>query len=446
MLVDLYDKHKPAASKEVIGINMINILRQHIPFLFVVLLAQPAFSADIQEKSILPTAEIQSFVETFETIREGYVEVLSDEDILNKALKGMVSGLDPHSEYFTKSELVDFNELTSGNYAGIGVEVEMRDNHLIIVTPVDASVAAEAGILPGDVIIKIDNTLITDLGMKDIVTLMRGEIGSTVTLDIERDGEVKHYELIRRLVEDESVTEKWLDDDIAYFRLSQFQGDSASEFYQSIDKLEQERKIKGVVLDLRNNPGGVLQSAVGVVDAFIDEGMIVYTNGRHEMSKGQFMATKKNTKLGTVPLVVLVNEGSASASEIVAGALQDHQRAVILGTETFGKGSVQTVVPLSNGDAVKLTTALYYTPNGRSIQAQGITPDLVVPQATLTFEKGQFFIKEAELKGHLDNGTGGEERTSADVKSDISELAQTDFQLFQAVTILKTLPKLVQKQ
>jgi carboxyl-terminal processing protease len=446
MLVDLHDKHKPAASKEVIGINMINILRQHIPFLFVVLLAQPAFSADIQEKSILPTAEIQSFVETFETIREGYVEVLSDEDILNKALKGMVSGLDPHSEYFTKSELVDFNELTSGNYAGIGVEVEMRDNHLIIVTPVDASVAAEAGILPGDVIIKIDNTLITDLGMKDIVTLMRGEIGSTVTLDIERDGEVKHYELIRRLVEDESVTEKWLDDDIAYFRLSQFQGDSASEFYQSIDKLEQERKIKGVVLDLRNNPGGVLQSAVGVVDAFIDEGMIVYTNGRHEMSKGQFMATKKNTKLGTVPLVVLVNEGSASASEIVAGALQDHQRAVILGTETFGKGSVQTVVPLSNGDAVKLTTALYYTPNGRSIQAQGITPDLVVPQATLTFEKGQFFIKEAELKGHLDNGTGGEERTSADVKSDISELAQTDFQLFQAVTILKTLPKLVQKQ
>lgn len=446
MLVDLHDKHKPAASKEVIGINMINILRQHIPFLFVVLLAQPAFSADIQEKSILPTAEIQSFVETFETIREGYVEVLSDEDILNKALKGMVSGLDPHSEYFTKSELVDFNELTSGNYAGIGVEVEMRDNHLIIVTPVDASAAAEAGILPGDVIIKIDNTLITDLGMKDIVTLMRGEIGSTVTLDIERDGEVKHYELIRRLVEDESVTEKWLDDDIAYFRLSQFQGDSASEFYQSIDKLEQERKIKGVVLDLRNNPGGVLQSAVGVVDAFIDEGMIVYTNGRHEMSKGQFMATKKNTKLGTVPLVVLVNEGSASASEIVAGALQDHQRAVILGTETFGKGSVQTVVPLSNGDAVKLTTALYYTPNGRSIQAQGITPDLVVPQATLTFEKGQFFIKEAELKGHLDNGTGGEERTSADVKSDISELAQTDFQLFQAVTILKTLPKLVQKQ
>jgi len=429
---------------------MIKILRQPIPFLFMVLLAQPVISAplpaDVQEKSKLPTAEIQSFVEIFETIREGYVEVLSDEDILHKALKGMVSGLDPHSEYFTKSELVDFNELTSGNYAGIGVEVEMKDNHLIIVTPVDGSAAAEAGILPGDVIIKIDNTLITDLGMKDIVTLMRGEIGSTVSLDIERDGEVKHYELTRRLVEDESVTEKWLGDGIAYFRISQFQGDSDSEFYQSIDKMEQEGAIKGVVLDLRNNPGGVLQSAVGVVDAFLNKGMIVYTNGRHDISKSQFMATQKNTKFGDVPLVVLVNEGSASASEIVAGALQDHQRAVILGTETFGKGSVQTVVPLSNGDAVKLTTALYYTPNGRSIQAQGIAPDLIIPQATLAFEKGQFFIKEAELKGHLGNGTGGEERTSADVKSDIGKLAKTDFQLFQAVTLLKTLPKLAQKQ
>jgi carboxyl-terminal processing protease len=424
---------------------MINILRQRMSLLVVMLLAQPVFSEDVQPASTLPTAEIQSFVETFETIREGYVETLSDQDILNKALKGMVSGLDPHSEYFTKTELADFNELTSGNYAGIGVEVEMKDKRLTIVTPVDGSAAAEAGILPGDVIIKIDNTLITDLGMQDIVTLMRGEIGSSVSLDIERDGEIKHYELVRRLVEEESVTGKWLDRGIAYFRVSQFQGDSDVEFYQVIDKLKAEDKIQGVVLDLRNNPGGVLQSAVGIVDAFIDKGMIVYTSGRHEMSKSQFKASEKNTKFNHVPVVILVNDGSASASEIVAGALQDHQRAVVLGTETFGKGSVQTVVPLSNGDAVKLTTALYYTPNGRSIQAQGITPDLIVPQAKLTFDKGQFFVKEAELKGHLGNGTGGEERTSADVISDIGELAKTDFQLFQAVTILKTLPKLVQK-
>ncbi|MGO2354126.1 MAG: S41 family peptidase [Marinomonas foliarum] len=428
---------------------MNNTLRRQVSFIFIALLAQPVFAAQTpegnQEKSKLPSAEIQSFVETFETIREGYVEEMSDQDILNKALKGMVSGLDPHSEYFTKEELVDFNELTSGNYAGVGVEVEMKDKRLTIVAPVDGSAAAEAGILAGDVIVKIDNTLITDLGMQDIVTMMRGEVGTTVTLDIERDGEIKHFELVRRLVEDASVTDKWLGEGIAYFRISQFQGDSSEEFHFAIDKLKKENKIQGVVLDLRNNPGGVLQSAVGVVDAFIDTGMIVYTNGRHDMSKSQFTATEKNTKLANIPLVVLVNEGSASASEIVAGALQDHQRAVIMGTETFGKGSVQTVIPLSHGDAVKLTTALYYTPNGRSIQAQGITPDLVVPQATLTFEKGQFFVKEAELKGHLGNGTGGEERTSSDVKSDIGELAKTDFQLYQAVTILKTLPKLSHK-
>ncbi|PYF79953.1 carboxyl-terminal processing protease [Marinomonas alcarazii] len=428
---------------------MNNTLRRQVSFIFIALLAQPVFAAQTteqsQKESKLPSAEIQSFVETFETIREGYVEEMSDQDILNKALKGMVSGLDPHSEYFTKEELVDFNELTSGNYAGIGVEVEMKDKRLTIVAPVDGSAAAEAGILPGDVIIKIDDTLITDLGMQDIVTMMRGEIGSSVTLDIERDGEIKHFELVRQLVEDASVTDKWLGDGIAYFRISQFQGDSSEEFQLAIEKLKKENKIQGVVLDLRNNPGGVLQSAVGVVDAFIDKGMIVYTNGRHDMSKSQFTATEKNTTLANIPLVVLVNEGSASASEIVAGALQDHQRAVIMGTETFGKGSVQTVVPLSNGDAVKLTTALYYTPNGRSIQAQGITPDLVVPQATLTFDKGQFFVKEAELKGHLGNGTGGEERTSSDVQSDIGELAKTDFQLYQAVTILKTLPKLSHK-
>ena len=424
---------------------MPHFLQKSFVVLLVALLAQPVLAAETPSSSKLPYVEIQSFVETFETIREGYVESMSDEDILCNALKGMASGLDPHSEYFTKQELADFNELTSGSYAGIGVEVEMKDKRLIVVTPIDGSVAAEAGILPGDVIIKIDNTVIMGLGMQDIVTLMRGEIGSTVELDIERDGEIQHYELTRQLVEEASVTQKWLDSGIAYIRISQFQSGSDLEFYTVIDTLKAESDIRGVVLDLRNNPGGVLQSAVGVADAFIDQGMIVYTDGRHEMSKSEFKATKKNTQLGHLPVVVLVNEGSASASEIVAGALQDHQRAVILGIETFGKGSVQTVVPLSNGDAVKLTTALYYTPKGRSIQAQGITPDLIVPQAKLTFEKGAFFVKEAELKGHLGNGSGGIERTSMDVQADINELAKQDFQLFQALTILKTLPKLVKQ-
>ena len=425
---------------------MIRILRQRISIVFMACLISLPFSKVVWAENALPSAEIQSFVEAFETIREGYVEVLSDEEIVHKALKGMVSGLDPHSEYFTKDDLTQFEEITSGNYAGIGVEVEMKGNHLTVVAAVDGSAAWEAGIQSGDVIVRIDSTLITDLSMQDIITLMRGEVGTKVTLDVERDGELKQYELTRRLVEDASVSSKWLGGNIAYLRISQFQGDSSEEFAEAIESLQDEKDIAGVVLDLRNNPGGVLQSAVGVVDNFIDNGMVVYTKGRHELANSQFLATEKNTALPTTPVVVLINEGSASASEIVAGALQDHNRAVILGTESFGKGSVQTIIPLSNGDAVKLTTALYYTPNGRSIQAQGITPDLVIPQATLSLEKGQFFVKEAELKGHLGNGTGGKERTSADVDSDISELAKTDFQLFQAVSILKTLPKLVQVQ
>jgi carboxyl-terminal processing protease len=405
--------------------------------------AQQSMAADKpvdSHASPLPLSQIQSFVETFETIREGYVDDLSDQQILNKALKGMVSALDPHSEYLTKDEVADFEDLTSGNYAGVGVEVEMKDGKLTVVSPIDGSPAKQAGILPGDVIVKVGTTYISDLGFQDVMNLMRGEVGTKVTLDIERGGKIKHFSLERRLVEDESVTSKWLSKGIAYLRIKQFQGDTDTEFYKAVKKLQKEQPINGVVLDLRNNPGGVLQAAVGVVDTFIDKGMIVYTDGRHKLSKSQFRATTKHTLLPKAPLVVLINDGSASASEIVAGALQDHQRGLIMGTESFGKGSVQTVVPLSNGAAVKLTTALYYTPNGRSIQAQGITPDLVVPEATLTLNKDHFVVKEAELKGHLSNGTGGADRTNTAEQFKLSDLAKSDFQLFQALTILKTLP------
>ena len=414
--------------------------------LVLLLMAFSVQQSSAAEKSVdshaspLPLSEIQSFVETFETIREGYVDQLSDQQILDKALKGMVAALDPHSEYMTKDEVADFEDLTSGNYAGVGVEVEMKDDQLTVVSPIDGSPAKQAGILSGDVIVKVGTTYISDLGFQDVMNLMRGEVGTTVTLDIERDGKIKHFTLERRLVEDESVTSKWLSKGIAYLRIKQFQGDTDTEFHTAVAKLKKEQPITGMVLDLRNNPGGVLQAAVGVVDTFIDKGMIVYTDGRHELSKSEFKATAKNTQLPKVRLVVLINDGSASASEIVAGALQDHKRALILGTESFGKGSVQTVVPLSDGSAVKLTTALYYTPNGRSIQAQGITPDLVVPEATLTLDKDQFVVKEAELKGHLSNGTGGADRTDTASLFKLSDVAQKDFQLFQALTILKTLP------
>lgn len=423
---------------------MKNSLSRGLVVLCVALSVQQSSAAEqqpVDKPSALPLSEIQSFVETFETIREGYVDKLSDQEILDKALKGMVSALDPHSEYMTKSEVADFEELTTGSYAGVGVEVEMKGDKVTIISPIDGSPAQKAGILPGDVIVKVDKTFITNMGFQDVMNLMRGKVGTTIKLDIERDGKIKHFVLERRMVEDTSVTTKWISDGIAYLRISQFQGDTDKEFRKAIEKLQKEQPIKGVILDLRNNPGGVLQAAVGVVDTFINKGMIVYTDGRHALSKSQFKATTKNTLLPTVPLVVLVNDGSASASEIVAGALQDHKRGVIMGTETFGKGSVQTVVPLSDGSAVKLTTALYYTPNGRSIQAQGITPDLVVPQATLSVDKDVFVVKEAELKGHLSNGKGGKDRISSETRFDLSDLAKKDFQLFEAATILKTLPK-----
>ncbi|SBS40337.1 putative CtpA-like serine protease [Marinomonas spartinae] len=432
---------------------MMKFLSRGMVCLLVAFSMQPSFAADTSsakkgvavsdkgvENSTLPLSQIQAFVETFETIRDTYVHPMSDQQILNKALKGMVSGLDPHSEYLTKEEVKDFDQLTTGEYAGVGVEVELKNNKLVIVSPIDGSPAAKAGILPGDVIVKVGNTVVTDMGFEDVMNLMRGDAGTTLSLDIERHGKIKHFSLKRQMIADNSVSTKWLGNNIAYLRISQFQGDTAQEFYKAIKKLKGQKPIKGVVLDLRNNPGGVLQAAVGVVDAFINKGMIVYTKGRDDVSKSQFRATSKNTLLPNVPLVVLVNQGSASASEIVSGALQDHHRGLIVGTNTFGKGSVQTLIPLSNGAAVKLTTALYYTPNGRSIQAQGITPDLVVPQATLSLAKEPFIVKESELNGHLSNGTGGADRFDTQ-GAKLSALAKKDFQLFQAVTILKTLPK-----
>ncbi|MCZ2723627.1 S41 family peptidase [Marinomonas sp. 15G1-11] len=405
--------------------------------------AFPAWSdnVDAENSSRLPLEEIQTFVSVFETISQGYVDELNDKQILQKALKGMVSALDPHSEYLTKDEIESFQEMTSGNYAGIGVEVEMKEGRLIIISPLDDSPASRAGMLSGDSIIRIDDSLVSGMGIQEVTMLMKGKVGSSVTLDIERDGEIITLSVERELLDSQSLDSRWLGEGIAYIRISQFQGDTDSEFDKELASLQSEANIKGLVIDLRNNPGGVLQSAVGVVDTLIDNGLIVYTDGRHAQSKVTFSASKK-TALPTAPVVVLINEGSASASEIVAGALQDHGRGLIMGTESFGKGSVQTVIPLADGSAVKLTTALYFTPNGRSIQAQGIEPDILVPNVSLVDNEAAFFVKEAELSGHLKNGTGGKDRTSGDVDVSINNLAYDDFQLYQAYTVLNAYPQL----
>jgi len=407
----------------------------------VLLIALSSTSVQAKEQQV-PLAEIQSFVESFETISQGYVDELTDQQILSKALKGMVAALDPHSEYLTREEISKFREMTSGKYAGVGIEVEMIEGQLVIVSPIDGSPAANAGLRPGDTVLRIDDTLINDMGLQEVIVLMRGEIGTSIHLTIEREGDLQDFDIKRGLVQSASVTNKWLDDDVGYVRISQFQGSTGVEFQKALESMKAEHPLGGLVLDLRNNPGGVLQGAVSVVDAFLSDGIIVYTDGRHKMSKAQFNATKTKY-LDAVPTVVLVNSGSASASEIVAGALQDHKRAVIMGTETFGKGTVQTVVPLTDGSAIKLTTALYYTPKGRSIQAQGIIPDMEVPQANLILQDPGFIVKEADLSGHIPNGLGGEDRNGLDAQNNVDDIANNDFQLFQALSVLKAFPKLV---
>lgn len=334
-------------------------IKRHLVIGISALLLNQAWAAPEPSESVqsVPLTQIRTFVETFETISAGYVEALDDEAIINKALKGMVSSLDPHSEYLTKDEMAEFDEQTSGNYAGIGVEVEMVDNKLTIVSPIDDSPAAEAGLKAGDIIIRIDDQLVSDMGLQEVSSLMRGEQGSEVLLDVDRDGQITQYSIIRAEIEDSSVSSDWLGNDIAYIRISQFLGNSGKEFREKLETLQKDNDLKGLILDLRNNPGGVLQSAVGIVDTLIDDGLIVYTDGRHEYSKTEFEATEKATLLPKAPLIVLVNEGSASASEVLAGAIQDHRRGLILGTETFGKGSVQTVLPLDEQTALKLTTA-----------------------------------------------------------------------------------------
>lgn len=407
--------------------------------LFSTLLSAP--SAVSANETPVPLTEIQAFVESFEMISQGYVTELSDRDILNKTLKGMVAALDPHSEYLTREEVEEFSRVTSGKYAGVGVEIELRNGQLIVVAPIGGSPADRAGILAGDTILRIDGTLINGMGLQEIITLMRGKAGTEIQITIARDDDIKEFEIKRQIIQNTSVSNRWLEGDVAYIRITQFQGSTGKEFEKALINMQDEKTLQGLVLDLRNNPGGVLQSAVSVVDSLLSDGLIVYTDGRHKTSKTQFNASH-NQILGPVPIVVLVNSGSASASEIVAGALQDHSRAVIMGSETFGKGSVQTVIPLSDGSAMKLTTALYFTPNGRSIQAQGIVPDMIVPQAELIVKKSDFFVKEADLSGHLANGRGGEDKNSIQVKETLDELATDDFQLFQALSVLKAFPKL----
>ena len=391
----------------------------------------------------LPLDELRTFAEVMDRIKAAYVEPVDDKTLLENAIKGMLSNLDPHSAYLEPEAFQELQESTSGEFGGLGIEVGMEDGFVKVVAPIDDTPAARAGIEAGDLIIKIDGKPTKGLSMMEAVDMMRGKAGSKIELTLVREGgKPFDVELTRAVIKVRSVKSQMLEDGYGYLRISQFQVNTGEEVGKALTKLRQDngnKKLRGLVMDLRNNPGGVLQAAVEVTDHFLKSGLIVYTEGRLANSELRFNADPADASEG-VPLVVLINGGSASASEIVAGALQDHKRAVLMGTDSFGKGSVQTVLPLNNDRALKLTTALYFTPNGRSIQAQGIVPDIEVARAKLTREQDSEGIKEADLQGHLGNGNGGADRPSKAAQAARAERPQDDdYQLSQALNLLKGL-------
>ncbi len=409
--------------------------------LLVPAMAQTEQATGSTENLPLPLDEVRIFTEVLNRIRNAYVEPIDDKTLLENAIKGMLAGIDPHSSYLANDDYDNLQEMTTGEFGGLGVQVGVNNGFITIISPVDGSPADRAGIKAGDVIIKIDDTPATDISLEETTDLMRGAPGTDIVLTILREGEAEAFQVTvtREVITANSVRSRFLEPGFGYIRISQFVTGTGREINTALENFHlSDTELQGVILDLRNNPGGVLQAAVDVVDAFISEGLIVYTEGREESSYTRFEATPANPSRG-VALIVLINEGSASASEVVAGALQDQGRAVIMGTQSFGKGSVQTVLPLTNDRAIKLTTALYYTPNGRSIQARGITPNIIVRQGRVTALPANLSTyREQDLDGHLVN---------EDLLGTIPEVLDLtgeqiivgDYQLNEALNILKGL-------
>lgn len=411
---------------------------------------QPLTEADQNElvstQSVLPLEDLRVFTKAYDYIRKSYIEEISDKELLEYAIRGMLGELDPHSGYLDADSFDDLQVHTTGEFGGLGIEVGMENGFVKVISPIDDTPAQKAGIEAGDLIVKIDETAIKGISLNEAVDKMRGPKGSKVVLTIIRDGIDLPLEiaLTRDIIKVKSVRSEVLEDDFAYLRIAQFQLNTGQELKDQLKKLDLPKR-HGIVLDLRNNPGGLLQASVDVADAFLDGGLVVYTEGRLNESNVQFNAQPGDLTDG-LAMIVLINEGSASASEIVAGALQDHRRALVLGTRSFGKGSVQTVIPVTEDKAIKITTARYYTPKGRSIQAEGIAPDLVIERAKVTALDKLPTISEAQLAGHLDNTQTkpAKKPNPNDFGPDAGNpkqapLQSRDNQLYEAVNILKSL-------
>jgi carboxyl-terminal processing protease len=400
-------------------------------------------TAGKQADQPLPIDELRTFTEVFSRIKADYVEPVEDKKLLRDAIQGMLAGLDPHSSFLDPEGFKELRVGTEGEFGGLGIEVTMEDGFVKVVSPIEDTPAARAGLKTGDLIIRLDSKAVKGMALNEAVKQMRGKPGSDIVLTVVREGQPKPltFTLTRAVIKVQSIKQRMLENGFGYVRITQFQANTGDGLKDALAKLKLQNKtnLTGLVLDLRNNPGGVLNAAVAVSDAFLSSGLIVYTEGRVADAELKFSATPADLINGA-PMVVLVNGGSASASEIVAGALQDHKRAVIMGTKTFGKGSVQTILPMSGGSALKITTARYYTPNGRSIQATGILPDVVTEEAKVTKRDktaGEETLKEADLPGHIE-GKGkekpGAKKGTPSVKLDT---AGEDYQLQEALNLLK---------
>jgi carboxyl-terminal processing protease len=390
----------------------------------------------------VPLEDLRTFTDVYMRIKRNYVEEVDDATLLENAIRGMLSGLDPHSSYLSERDFRDLQIGTSGEFGGLGIEVGMEDGFVKVIAPIDDTPASRAGVKAGDLIIRLDDKPVKGMTLNEAVNEMRGPKGTDITLTIIRQGvdQPLRITLTRDVIRVRSVRSEMLEPGFGYVRISNFQSKTAQNLVEEVQKLQRDGNgLRGLILDLRNNPGGVLNGAVGVSDAFLEDGLIVYTEGRTADSQFRYQASPGDVLKGA-PMVVLVNEGSASASEIVAGALQDHQRAVIMGTQTFGKGSVQTILPLRQETALKLTTARYYTPNGRSIQAEGIVPDIKLERLTVAEADSEAALRpvtEADLSRHLQRQRAAEE--AREETPDNGSLAKRDYQLYEALNLLKGL-------
>lgn len=410
---------------------------------------QPNAPLSVEDKL---SQDVLRFNRELDIIKNEYVQKTSEHTLLQNAMQGMASGLDPHSSFLNADDLNDLQTATTGEFSGLGLEVGMEEGVLRVVTPIDDGPAQKAGIKSGDWIVRINNTPIQGLNLREAVRKMRGQKGSSIQLTLVRQGLHKPLlvNLKRRIIHIQSVKGRLLEPDYAYIRINSFQSSTRHHLDQMISRLQHQQKmpLKGLVLDLRNNPGGLLSSATEVSNAFLDtkkmrfDQVIVTTQGQSREANMKIIA-KPNDQIYAGALIVLINQGSASGAEIVAGALQDNQRAVILGTKSFGKGSVQTVIPLDESTALKLTTALYYTPSGRSIQASGISPDIILDELKINSlaenPAESIYLHESELKGHLKNGNATKKAIFSHTTTNTPDLVKNDYQLFEALNLLKSM-------